>query len=290
MTLGLRLLRVPVTILVLAIAFAVLAPLAMGQYQAVTLGQGIGPSLRVTIVNGIGNVTTFVPSIETQYQAPLETVILQATGRSLALLLGVAVFSLCFGVLVGVTAALLRRRIFAAGAILGVTSVIAAIPSFFLAFLLQFLIIFIGGAAGHSVLPVFGYGLDGHLVLPLLALSAPSVAMTAQLTATRMGEVFDADFVTTALAKGLLPSWIIRVHILPHVLPVSLEAVGGGLRVAVASLPIVEYMLLWNGIGYVALQSIALRDPAALTACAVVLGTLFACTSLLLDLRRTRTS
>jgi ABC-type dipeptide/oligopeptide/nickel transport system permease component len=46
--------------------------------------------------------------------------------------------------------------------------------------------------------------------------------------------------------------------------------------------------LLWNGIGFVALQSIALRDPAALAACAVVLGTLFTLTSLLLDLRRAR--
>lgn len=288
MTLGLRLLRVPATVIVLGLIFAVIAPLAMGQYQAVTLGQGIGPSVRFITVNGVGTVTTLNPSIETQYQAPLGAVILQASGRSIALLAGVAVFSLFVGVLVGVTAALLRRRAFTSGAILGVTSVIAAIPSFFLAFLLQFLIIFIGGAAGHSVLPVFGYGLDSHLVLPLLALSAPSVAMTAQLTATRMGEVFDADFVTTALAKGLLPSWIIRVHILPHVLPVSLEAVGSGLRIAVASLPIVEYMLLWNGIGYVALQSIALRDPAALTACVVVLASLFAFTSLLLDLRRTR--
>ena len=166
--------------------------------------------------------------------------------------------------------------------------VVAAVPSFFLAYFLQILFIFIGGAAGHTVLPVFGYGLDSHLVLPLLALSAPAVATTAQLTAIRMGEVFDADFITTANAKGLLPSWIIRVHVLPHVFPVSLEAVGSGLRVAVASLPIVEYILVWNGIGFVALQAIALRDPVALTACAIVLGTLFTLTSLLLDLRRTR--
>jgi peptide/nickel transport system permease protein len=221
-------------------------------------------------------------------QEPLGTVIAQASVRSLALLAGVTVFSLFVGVLLGIAAALVRRRAIASGAVLGVTSVAAAIPSFFLAYFLQILFIFIGGAAGHTVLPVFGYGLDSHLVLPLLALSAPAVATTAQLTAVRMGEVFDADFITTANAKGLLPSWIIRVHVLPHVLPVSLEAVGSGLRVAVASLPIVEYILLWNGIGFVALQSIALRDPVALTACAIVLGSLFTLTSLLLDLRPTR--
>ncbi|HEY8674013.1 MAG TPA: twin-arginine translocase subunit TatC, partial [Candidatus Dormibacteraeota bacterium] len=137
-------------------------------------------------------------------QEPLGTVIAQASVRSLALLAGVTVFSLFVGVLLGIAAALVRRRAIASGAVLGVTSVAAAIPSFFLAYFLQILFIFIGGAAGHTVLPVFGYGLDSHLVLPLLALSAPAVATTAQLTAVRMGEVFDADFITTANAKGLL--------------------------------------------------------------------------------------
>ena len=288
MTFALRLARVPLTVLALGLIFAAIAPAAMATYQPFQLAPGIGPSVRFTTVNGIGTLTPFVPSIETQYQAPLPTVIAQATVRSLTLLVGVAIFSLFVGVLAGIGAALVRRRAVASGAVLGATSVVAAIPSFFLAYFLQILFIFIGGAAGHTVLPVFGYGLDSHIVLPLLALSAPAVAMTAQLTAVRMGEVFDADFVTTANAKGLLPSWIIRVHVLPHVLPVSLEAVGSGLRVAVASLAIVEYILVWNGIGFVALQSIALRDPAGLTACAMVLATLFSLTSLLLDLRRSR--
>ncbi|MDQ6858998.1 MAG: ABC transporter permease subunit [Chloroflexota bacterium] len=288
MTVLTRLARVPLTVLVLGLVFAAIAPAAMASYQPFQLAPGIGPSIRVTGTGPGTTFTPFVPTIETQYQLPLGDVIAQATIRSSALLAGVAVFSLVLGVLLGVTAALVRRRALASGAVLGTTSVVAAIPSFFLAYFLQILIIFIGGAAGHSVLPVFGYGLDGHLVLPLLALSAPAVATTAQLTAVRMGEVFDADFITTANAKGLLPSWIIKVHVLPHVLPVSLEAVGSGLRVAVASLPIVEYILLWNGIGFVALQSIALRDPAAFTACMLVLATLFTLTSLLLDVRRTR--
>lgn len=288
MSIAARLARVPATMLALGLLFAVIAPAAMAGYQPFTLAPGIGPSIRVTGAGPGVEFIPFVPSIETQYQEPLSTVIVQATVRSVALLAGVAAFSLFVGVLVGITAALVRRRAIASGAVLGVTSVVAAVPSFFLAYFLQILIIFIGGAAGRSVLPVFGYGLDSHLVLPLLALSAPAVATTAQLTAVRMAEVFDADFITTANAKGLLTSWIIRVHVLPHVLPVSFEAVGSGLRVAVASLPIVEYILLWNGIGFVALQAIALRDPVALTACAVVLGTLFTLTSLLLDLRRVR--
>lgn len=279
----LRLGRLPLTIGVLWALFAALSPIVMSRYSPFVIAPGIGAATRSQSPFGPPQIA--FPTVAQSYQTSLAEVIVTATGRSLALLAGVAVFSLTVGLLLGITAALLRRRAFHSGAILGLTSVVAAIPSFFLAYFLQILIIFIGGAAGRAVLPVFGFGLDGHLVLPLLALSAPAVAMTAQLTAVRMGDVFDADFVNTANAKGLLPSWIVRVHILPHVLPMSLEAVGSGLRVAVASLPIVEYLLVWNGIGFVALQAIALRDPAAFAACGLVLATLFSLASLLLDLR-----
>jgi ABC-type dipeptide/oligopeptide/nickel transport system permease component len=53
-------------------------------------------------------------------------------------------------------------------------------------------------------------------------------------------------------------------------------------------LPIVEYIFNWNGIGYVALQSIANRDAAALTASALVLVTLFALLSFIADIGRPR--
>jgi len=280
-----RLARVPLTVVSVWAVLAVAAPLAMSHYRPFVLVRGIGTPPRPASPFAIFNAPVQLPNVAETYKLPLSDVILEATLRSAVLLVGVAAFSLAVGVLIGISAALFRRRPARSAAILGTASIVAAIPSFFLAYFLQIVIIFIGGAAGHSILPVFGFGLDGHLVLPLLALAAPAVAMTAQLTAIRMGEVFDADFVNTANAKGLLPSWIVRVHILPHVLPVSLEAVGSGLRVSVASLPIVEYILQWNGVGLVALQAVALGDAAAFAACSVVLAALFSLASLLLDLR-----
>lgn len=280
-----RLARVPLTVAAVWAMLAVASPLAMSQYRPFVLVRGIGSAPRPASPFAIFNAPAQLPSVAETYKLPLTDVILEATLRSVVLLVGVAAFALTVGVLLGIVAALLRRRPASTVLLLGTTSIVAAIPSFFLAYFLQMAIIFIGGAAGHSILPVFGFGLDGHLVLPLLALAAPAVAMTAQLTAIRMGEVYDADFVNTANAKGLLPSWIVRVHILPHVLPVSLEAVGSGLRVSVASLPIVEYILQWNGIGLIALQAVALGDATAFAACGVVLAALFSFASLLLDLR-----
>ena len=175
-------------------------------------------------------------------------------------------------------------------AVLAATGLTAAIPSFFVAYFLQIAVIVFGSnqVTGTRFLPVYGFGYDEHIVLPLLAVAIPAVAVTAQLTAARVSDVLDAEFINTANAKGLLRSWIMRVHVLPHALPVALEGLGSGLRISVASLPIVEYIFQWNGIGYIALQSIANRDPAAFTASALVLVTLFALLSFIADVGRPR--
>jgi peptide/nickel transport system permease protein len=141
---------------------------------------------------------------------------------------------------------------------------------------------------GGNLLPVFGFGYDRHLVLPLLSISLPAIAYTAQLTATRMQDVLDSDFITTANAKGLRTSWILAVHVLPHVRPVVLEALGSGLRVSVASLPIIEYLFQWRGIGQLALEAVGVHDAGALIFSAMVLVALFATLSALADLSRPR--
>src|SRR5438094_1430973 len=87
-----------------------------------------------------------------------------------------------------------------------------------------------------------------------------------------MQDVLDSDFITTANAKGLRTSWILAVHVLPHVRPVILEALGSGLRVSVASLPIIEYLFLWRGIGQLALEAVGVHDAAGLIFSAVTIG------------------
>jgi len=131
-----------------------------------------------------------------------------------------------------------------------------------------------GGASATSrdrFLPVYGFGYDEHLVLPLLSISLPAIAFTAQLTATRMVEVLNSDFITAAQAKGLRTRWILAVHVLPHVRPALLEALGSGLRVSVASLPIV-----------------GVHDAAGFVVSGVVLAALFTTLSALADLSRPR--
>lgn len=284
-----RLLRVPLVTTLIGVLLASLVPVAMRQYAPFRVGQAtpcvnavFGPFGSVTISN-------CERTLSDVYRRPFADLMLDATARSLVLLAGAAVLALVLGALVGVALALLRRRAFASGGIVGLLALMAAIPSFFLAYFLQILVIVLGaGEEGGRLLPVFGFGYDEHVILPLVSIAVPAIAYTAQLTATRMQDVLDAEFVTTANAKGLLQSRIIFVHVLPHVRPVLFEALGSGLRVSVASLPIIEFLFGWNGIGALALQAVGVRDAPAFVFTAVVLVAVFAVLGAIADLSRPR--
>jgi peptide/nickel transport system permease protein len=261
----------------------------MRQYAAFRVGQAtpcvnavFGPFGSVTISN-------CERTLSDVYRRPFADLMLDATARSLVLLIGAAVLALLLGSLIGIAIALLRRRAFASGGLVGVLALAAAVPSFFLAYFLQILVIVLGATEdGGRILPVFGFGYDEHIVLPLISISIPAIAYTAQLTATRMQDVLDAEFVTTANAKGLLPSRIIGVHVLPHVRPVVFEALGSGLRVSVASLPIVEFLFSWRGIGALSLEALGAKDSAAFVFTAIVLVGVFAILGAIADLSRPR--
>jgi ABC-type dipeptide/oligopeptide/nickel transport system permease component len=293
MSVAVRAARVPLVALVLWAALAVLSPLAMSRYGAYTLTTGPGAVCAPPATAGVPQPPpsrACGAALTQVYEKPLPLLIADAGARSAVLLLGSALIALTLGVFIGALAGAIRRRAVASGAVLAVTGLTASIPSFFVAYFLQIAVIVFGAnqVTGTRFLPVYGFGYDEHIVLPLLAVAIPAVAVTAQLTAARVSDVLDSEFITTANAKGLLQSWIMRIHVLPHALPVALEGLGSGLRISVASLPIVEYIFQWNGIGYIALQSIANRDPAAFTASALVLVTLFALLSFIADIGRPR--
>ena len=285
-----RLLRVPVTIAVVGAILVAAVPYAMSLYAPYLVRPGIR-CVRTTVIATVN--PPFPPNmcqgLADLYRLKFADLFVDSMFRSLALLVGAAVLALGVGTLLGVAAALLRRRAWASGAIVGVTTLLSAVPAFFVAYFLQILVIIIGATPeGGKLLPVFGFGYDSHLVLPLLSISAAAIAYTAQLTATRLVDVLDSDFITAARAKGLSSSWILAVHVLPHVRPVVVEALGSGLRVSVASLPIIEFLFNWRGIGQLALEAVGVHDPAGLIFSAVVLAALFATLSAIADISRPR--
>jgi peptide/nickel transport system permease protein len=285
-----RILRIPLTLAVVWTVLVAAVPVAMSLYAPYVVRPGIY-CMRTSVPVRMDQPFPMgmCRGLADLYHATFLDLFVESMFRSLALLVGAAVLALVVGTLLGVAAALLRRRAWASGGIVGITTLLSAVPAFFVAYFLQILVIIVGATPeGGKLLPVFGFGYDSHLVLPLLSISLPAIAFTAQLTATRMQEVLEADFITAATAKGLRTRDILAVHVLPHVRPVLLEALGSGLRVSVASLPIIEYLFVWRGIGQLALESVGVHDAAGLIFSGVVLAGLFATVSALADVSRPR--
>jgi len=285
----LRIARVPITVGVVWAILTALVPLAMAYYAPYSVRAGI------RCVRSTGPVRFEAPfppdmcqGLADLYRLTFPGLMVDSMFRSLTLLVGALVLALVIGTLLGVTAALLRHRAWASGGIVAITTLLSAVPAFFVAYFLQIVVVLIVGAMpeGSRFLPVFGFGYDSHLVLPLLSVSLAAIAFTAQLTATRMQDVLDSDFITAANAKGLRTSWILGVHVMPHVRPVLLEALGSGLRVSVASLPIIEFLFNWRGIGQLALEAVGVHDAPTLIFSAVVLTALFTTLSAIADISR----
>jgi peptide/nickel transport system permease protein len=126
-----------------------------------------------------------------------------------------------------------------------------ATPSFFFgALAISGVLIFLIVAPGRPLLfPLGGYGLDSHLVLPLIALSLRPTAAIAQLTAGLLLDELQRSYVTTARAYGVAEARIRSRHAWRNVRPALSSAVANNARQLVGELLLIEVLFAWPGIG-----------------------------------------
>jgi ABC-type dipeptide/oligopeptide/nickel transport system permease component len=126
-------------------------------------------------------------------------------------------------------------------------------------------------AVGLGWLPVFGSGTSLHLVLPSVTLALPGAAAVARLVRASVLEVMGADFVRTALAKGLLNPQIMLRHILPNAMIPALTLLGLNFGHLVGGAFVIETIFAWPGLGRLTVQAIFERDiPVVMGAVLVV--------------------
>jgi oligopeptide transport system permease protein len=219
------------------------APLAL---WADTLGQilrgDLGPSLKMRDFSVNEILAQGLPS--------------SALLGALALLLALVV-----GIPAGVIAAA-RHGGAADRAVMAVAVIGLALPNFVVAALLLIPFSFQLGW-----LPAAGWGSPRHLVLPAIALAAPTAAAIARLVRAGMIDQLSRDFVRTARAKGLSPARVVFVHALPPaLLPVVAYLAPAAAAVLTGSL-VIEAIFAIPGMGSHFVQAALSRDyPLAMGA------------------------
>ncbi|GGC72332.1 ABC transporter permease [Chelatococcus reniformis] len=179
-------------------------------------------------------------------------------GEHLPVTLKLGFLSLAFAILVaiplGVLAAV-RQNTWIDRFALSVSVIGQALPNFLFALLL--IIVF---GVNLRWLPISGSGTWQHFVMPTIALGYYAMPALMRLTRSGMIEALEADYVRTALAKGLSPGTVVFRHALQNaILPVvSLGAVQFGFMLGGSV--IIEVVFGLNGLGYLARESIRRAD------------------------------
>jgi peptide/nickel transport system permease protein len=132
--------------------------------------------------------------------------------------------------------------------------------------------------------PVSGMATWKAFILPIIATGIGGIANNARQTRSSMLEVFRADFVTTARAKGQKENVVIWKHMFPNaVMPVITMVIGGMGRIVGGS-SIIENIFAIPGVGLYLLDGINNRDYPVIRGATVVLSLFSAAAVLLMDL------
>ena len=149
---------------------------------------------------------------------------------------------------------------------------------------------FVTGAALLSVFavhlkiaPVGGWGTLGHLPLPALCLSLPFIAYITRLTRMSMIDSLGADYIRTALAKGLSRRVVVWKHALkPALLPV-LSYLGPATAQAMTGSFVVEKVFGVPGLGQHFVNAALNRDPGLILATVLVFAAMLVVFNLVVD-------
>ncbi|MCM0675624.1 ABC transporter permease [Micromonospora phytophila] len=187
-----------------------------------------------------------------------------------------AVIGLTAGVLTG-----LRRNGFLDNLVLVSTLFLLALPIFVIGFVLQWLF----GVQWGIVKPTVSNEMRiSELILPGFVLGSASMAYIARVARTSIAENRRADYVRTAIAKGLPMRRVVGVHLLRNSLIPVVTLLGTDLGALMGGAIVTEGIFQINGIGRQVFRAIVTKESATVVSIVVVLVLVYLLMNLLVDL------
>ena len=157
--------------------------------------------------------------------------------------------------------------------------VLVAAPGFWVS--LELIVLF---AVKLKWLPAFGIGSWKHYILPIFGASLGGIANNARHARSSILEVFRADYITTARAKGQREKIVVRKHMLPNALMPIITNMGGALSHLLGGSAISETVFSIPGVGTYMLSGIQQRDYPVIRGTTLFFAGFSAFVMLLIDL------
>lgn len=216
--------------------------------------------------------------------SPITDVIGEPIGKSLVLLGTAVLVTVVAGLLLGLLAISPRTWRIRPAAMLFLAAG-SSMPGFVLgAIILSFLVYqLLFSGRGTTLLPISGYGIDRHLILPVIVLAVQPTFHLAKVTAGLLENELQRDYIQVAHSKGLNWRRVLGRHAWANVVSPALITMSEAMRLMIGGLVLVEAIFLWPGIGRIFLYSLGLRldagptgsffgDPELIAILAVILG------------------
>ena len=216
--------------------------------------------------------------------------------NTLQLVIAAELIAILLGVSIGVYSALRQYSAFDYTAttfsFLGI-----AMPAFWIALMLQVLVVQTQGWTGHKLFPIAnlndvdpGTGLAfvvdraHHLFLPVLVLMVVNLAQYSRFMRASMLEVVNADYVRTARAKGLDERSVTMKHAFRNALIPLVTIMSLNFGTLLAGAVVTETVFSLDGMGLYFVTSLLSNDPYPVMAWLMIVATMVIVFNLLADI------
>ena len=172
-----------------------------------------------------------------------------------------------------------------------------AMPVFWLALMLQVLVVYVYNWTGHRLFPISnlndvdpGTGISfvidraHHLVLPVIVLMVASIATYSRYMRASMLEVVNADYVRTARAKGLPESRVTMKHAFRNALIPLVTLIALNFGVLLSGAVVTETVFALDGMGFYFIQWLGVGDPYPIMAWLMITATFVIVFNLIADI------
>jgi peptide/nickel transport system permease protein len=172
-------------------------------------------------------------------------------------------------------------------AVIGASTLVLAIPSFWLALLL--LLVFglkLGWLpfVGYVPFAEAGWQAALFLVLPIVTLTITESGVLTRMMRSSAIEVLRMEYVTHARAKGLSEATVLRRHVFPNAFAPTLTLVGLTLGHLLGGIAVIETVFTLPGLGRLMVEAILARDYPVVQGCLLFTATIYIAVNLAVDL------
>ncbi len=197
---------------------------------------------------------------------PVSTIFKETFPNTVKLALAAIFVEIIVGVGAGIISALKQYSFWDVFVTL-TTSVLVALPVFWLGLLLQYFfgVLMKQWTNGAFYLPISGTNSSQfpdwvHLILPAITLASVSTAYAARIMRSQLLEVSGQDYVRTAFAKGLSARRVLWGHEMKNAMIPVVTYIGLDLAAMLSGAILTETVFNWPGIGFTIYRAIGARD------------------------------